>query len=177
MQSIQSIFPIQHIGLLLTCLTITFITYAQPPGVERPPMPHQPPSPEQIEKMKAHKVTFITNELDLTAEEAAKFWPVYNEMDAKLTALRQSKKSMMEGKKPGELSDEELEKLVDQHVVYKQQELDIEKEYLDRFKVILPMQKVAKLQRVDQKFHRQLIRKLSDKEQMHHPKHMENEAN
>ena len=34
--------------------------------------------------MKALKTAHITDQLDLTSAEAEKFWPIYNEFDAKL---------------------------------------------------------------------------------------------
>ena len=35
------------------------------------------------EQIKAQKVAFITDKLQLTVEEAQQFWPVYNELDKK----------------------------------------------------------------------------------------------
>ena len=43
---------------------------------------------EKDEKIEALKVGFITKELNLTSTEAEKFWPVYNEMDAKMKDCR-----------------------------------------------------------------------------------------
>ena len=35
-------------------------------------------SPEKRERIKALKVAFITEKLELTESEAQKFWPIYN---------------------------------------------------------------------------------------------------
>ena len=43
----------------------------------------QPRIKEKREQIKALKVAFITNELSLTSEEAAAFWPLYNAYDNK----------------------------------------------------------------------------------------------
>ncbi|WP_298238825.1 sensor of ECF-type sigma factor [uncultured Algibacter sp.] len=40
------------------------------------------------ERVKALKVSFITEMLDLTEKEAQKFWPVYNEHDKKIVKIR-----------------------------------------------------------------------------------------
>ena len=53
-------------------------------------------SPEQQEKYEALKVAFLTEELSLSSKEAQAFWPVYNEMDEKLTEIRQAKGRMSE---------------------------------------------------------------------------------
>ena len=40
------------------------------------------------ERVKALKVSFITEKLDLTEKEAQKFWPIYNEQDQQLVKIR-----------------------------------------------------------------------------------------
>ncbi len=42
------------------------------------------------EKVKAQKVAFITTKVDLTVEEAQKFWPVYNQVSARRDAAIQA---------------------------------------------------------------------------------------
>ena len=40
------------------------------------------------ERIKALKVSFITERLDLSSKEAQEFWPVYNEYEKKTSAIR-----------------------------------------------------------------------------------------
>ena len=46
---------------------------------------------EKREKIKAYKVSFLTTELELTSNEAEKFWPIYNAYDDKQFELRHEK--------------------------------------------------------------------------------------
>jgi hypothetical protein len=46
---------------------------------------------EKKEQVKSMKIAFITNELKLTPDEAAKFWPLFNEFEEKQKVIRQSK--------------------------------------------------------------------------------------
>ena len=46
---------------------------------------------EKKGKVKALKIAYITEELDLTTEEAQKFWPIYNAFDDKQSELRHEK--------------------------------------------------------------------------------------
>src|SRR4051812_21621428 len=100
--------------MYLFCYTTTF---AQPRG-ER--------NQERREDIEAQKVAFITQKLNLTPEEAQKFWPVYNQYQDKIQELR--KKRRQEGKTAKEnfdaLSDKELEQLIDNDLAMKQKELD-----------------------------------------------------
>ena len=54
--------------LLVVLMSIGYISNAQPPK----------------ERIKALKVAYITKELNLSATEAEKFWPVYNEYFAEI---------------------------------------------------------------------------------------------
>ena len=44
-----------------------------------------------LDVYKRQKVAFITNELDLTPEESAKFWPLYNAFEDKQHEIRKQK--------------------------------------------------------------------------------------
>ena len=46
---------------------------------------------QKMEQVKSLKVAFITSELNLTAEESAKFWPLYNAFEEKQRDLRKQK--------------------------------------------------------------------------------------
>ena len=41
-----------------------------------------------LDKLQAYKIAFLTRKLDLSAEEAQKFWPIYNKYEAELRDAR-----------------------------------------------------------------------------------------
>jgi hypothetical protein len=57
-----------------------------------PPPPMERMSKEQRAQLESFKIQFITRKLDLTPEEAEKFWPVYNEQKDASKKLMQEKK-------------------------------------------------------------------------------------
>ena len=69
---------------------------AMPP----PPPPMERMSKEQRAQLESFKIQFITKKLDLTPEEAEKFWPVYNEQ-------REASKKLMQEKKDDEIEFQE----------------------------------------------------------------------
>ena len=69
---------------------------AMPP----PPPPMERMSKEQRAQLESFKIQFITRKLDLTPEEAEKFWPVYNEQ-------RDASKKLMQEKKDDEIEFQE----------------------------------------------------------------------
>jgi hypothetical protein len=51
----------------------------------QPPKPgHRGNDPERREQIESMKIAFLTKRLDLTPEEAKKFWPVYNQYSEEL---------------------------------------------------------------------------------------------
>ena len=61
---------------------------------------------ERREKVKALKVAFITEKLELTTEEAQKFWPIYNAFDEKQAELRHEKmRGILDRFKPGNVEN------------------------------------------------------------------------
>ena len=113
------------------------------------------------EKVKAMKIAYITNELDLTSDEAQKFWPVYNELEAKMSEFHKARKAAhKKEKEETEPSDAQLEKMINKRFAAKQKELDLRKEYYPKFKAVLPIQKVAKLYKSEHSFKRNLLKKM-----------------
>ena len=116
------------------------------------------------ENKKAEKIAFISTKLELTAEEAEKFWPVYNASEAEFKLLKKEHKAAMgEKKKISEMSDNEVEKLLDKGLEIQQKELEIRKKYLVKFKEVLPIKKVAKLTRIEHEFRKRNFPKKGDK--------------
>ncbi len=116
------------------------------------------------EEIEAFRVAYFTRQLNLTADEAKKFWPVFNEMQTEMQKIQKDKRARHRTIKQGmeSLSDAELEKMINDEMAAKQKELDIEKKYHEKFKDILPMQKLALYYRAQDGFKRELLRKLQD---------------
>lgn len=113
------------------------------------------------DKIRAEKVSFITDKLNLSVKEAQEFWPVYNELDQKLNELfLEEHKLMRELHKDVEtLSDKEIVSKLDRIFGLKQERSKIENEYYNKFKNVLPIQKVAKLYQTEKDFRRYLLEK------------------
>lgn len=123
-----------------------------------------PPAARQ-EQMKAAKIGFITRELNLSEEEAQKFWPVYNKFDnerevhrRKMLALR-----LEANEAGGQLTAKEAEAAVEQYLQLRQEEVDMEKKFYQSVKKVLPAEKVALLFQAEKRFQRELLRNLQQR--------------
>lgn len=120
---------------------------------------------ERREDIESMKIAFITKKLDLTPEEAQKFWPVYNQYTNELKTARSERKSKMRDQKDdlANMPDKDVEKMVDAEIASRQQELDINKKYHAQFKQVLPIKKVALLYRSEEDFKRELLERIRER--------------
>ncbi|MEZ5067143.1 MAG: hypothetical protein R2847_00975 [Bacteroidia bacterium] len=86
------------------------------------------------ERMETMKIGFLTQQLHLTVTKQ-RFWPVYNQYQDELQALRKNRKDDRQDAKDNfaNMSDKEAEKVVDDEIAFRQNELDILKKYHAQF--------------------------------------------
>lgn len=117
------------------------------------------------EKVEAMKVGFMTERLNLTPEEAKVFWPVYNKYQDELESVRKSRRENLINAKMNfdEMTDKEVEKVIESEISSRQSELDLLKKYHPQFKQVLPIKKVAKLYRAEEDFKRKLLDMIQER--------------
>lgn len=117
------------------------------------------------DKVETMKIAFLTNKLNLTAKEAQLFWPLYNEYSQKMDVLRRAKKSEYDEikSKNSTPTDKEIESYMEEVFLTKQKELDLQKEYYNKYTKILSMKKVAQLYQAENQFKKELLRIIKDK--------------
>lgn len=110
------------------------------------------------------KIAFITQKLNLTAEEAQKFWPVYNKFSDDLQKLRSSTKDKLadELSELATMSDADAEKTLQEMVNFRINEAELIKKYAAEFKKVLPVKKVVMLYKAENDFKRELLKKLKE---------------
>ena len=121
---------------------------------------------DKKEKLQAAKIAFITQELNLSPEEAQKFWPVYNAYENESQALKKARKiELMNVSVNFEtMPDADISKAIDNELNYQQQDLDLKRKYIGEFKKVLPIRKVAKLLRAEHQFKIKLIKEIQNKQ-------------
>lgn len=142
------------ISVLSAIVLMSIVAFAQPKNGFKGNK-----GPEQWrERMRAEQVAFITSELNLTEAEAQAFWPVYNDVQNKrrdaFKASAEAFQALFEG-----IEGDNVNKLLDKYLESKKDAEKIESEAINRFKKVLPKEKVAKLVLAEEKFrHRQISR-------------------
>jgi hypothetical protein len=108
-------------------------------------------------KLDAARNRFIEKQLALTDGEARKFWPLYNQYQEELTAVRILKRLNNSSSQAN--GTEQINK----DLSYDSQIVAIRKHYRDEFLKILPAEKVSELYKSEHEFTDELIRQLSER--------------
>ena len=117
------------------------------------------------ERVRAEKVAFLTEEIDLTESEAQVFWPIYNEIQKSqrdgFEAVKNAYDAMAKGVEEKK-SGKEMEKLVKAYIDAKEKNEGIETKYLNKLLKVLPADKVARYYVAEEKFRHQQIGRLGN---------------
>lgn len=117
---------------------------------------------DKFDKFNSMKIAFITEKLNLSSEEAQKFWPVYNEYDKARKELTKEQHTLIKQCKNQDIeySEKEYEKMSDDYVKMQYDEAKLLTEYHQKFKKVLPAKKVMKLYQAENQFRNHLLKQL-----------------
>ncbi|MDD3878213.1 MAG: hypothetical protein PHT69_16460 [Bacteroidales bacterium] len=119
---------------------------------------------EKKREIETKKVAFISEKLALTVAEAQAFWPVYNEFnDKKEELMKENRGQRRQGTvNYDELSDEEVERIVDEEISRSESFVVLRKEFHLKIKEILPIRKVALFYDAEREFKKLLLKEARD---------------
>jgi hypothetical protein len=149
---------------LTLCLFASVLLFAQPQG-----KPNDEQRKKDWQRLQAEKIAFITQELDLTPEEAQVFWPVYNQCWKEVLASHKATREAfagIRGKQAEGLTDKEMEKKLDAYIQASTKSNQVLADWYPKFKQVLPIRKVAKLYQAEEAFQQRMINNLR-----RHPQH------
>jgi len=120
------------------------------------------------EQFESRKIAFFTKQLNLSVEEAQKFWPVYNELQQKKKKINSRKRQILKkfAKQNTNLNDNELTELIDNFIKLQLEEAKLANVYHEKFKTVLPIQKVIAYYRAEEKFKRMLLQQMQKRKRM-----------
>lgn len=140
----------RKIVLVLLTWLIAFSAVAQ----------QKPDHGKNKERIKALKIAFITEKLDLKADQAERFWPVYNAYEKERWQLRKSFANKYRTENP--TSDRmAAHQYIEANLEYQEQDLEIKKKYKDQLLKAITAEQLAELYRAESGFKQLLLRELS----------------
>uniref|UniRef100_UPI00404B8FC2 hypothetical protein n=1 Tax=Daejeonella sp. TaxID=2805397 RepID=UPI00404B8FC2 len=133
---------LKGIWSIIFCLTLNVSLFAQ----------HHRESNEQIEVI---KIAFITNKLDLTTQQAQKFWPVYNNYQKELMELIKNRR---EDRQKADIAPNDK---INADLAYESKMLDLKKKYKKFYSKAIPSEKILLLYQAEREFREHLIKQLN----------------
>jgi len=114
------------------------------------------------EKIKAQRAAFITDRLNLSAEEATKFWPVYNQFSKELEEVKKQQNELRKSTndKLAVMSDKEIDKALEDELSAQQKSIDLQRKYNVELKKTIPSRKVAMLYKAERDFKITLLKRM-----------------
>lgn len=131
--------------------------------------------PRRWNEIMSQKVAFVTQQLQLTPEEAEKFWPIYNAASeevwkASKKTLRAIAALVNSTKDDATQSEEEIKKLVANLDNCKMNEIKTFNKLFTEISKVLPLKKAAKIYGIEEQFRQHLIKNLSKRAPGQKPK-------
>ncbi|NNK82607.1 MAG: sensor of ECF-type sigma factor [Flavobacteriaceae bacterium] len=120
------------------------------------------------ERIKALKIAFITERLDLNEKEAEKFWPVYNAFDDKQSKIKfeEMRKLKAQGRQDFDtMNDKEASDLLDKIIAAENKLHNYKVEFINDLKSILPAKKIMLLKSVEDDFNRRMLEEFKKRRQ------------
>lgn len=122
---------------------------------------------EKKEQIKSLKVAYITNELNLTPDEAAKFWPLFNAFEDKQQEIRKLKLKgyldRADNNTIDRLSEKEASSMLSQMESTEDELYQLKKKFVANLKGVLPATKILKLKKAEEQFSKKLLQQYRDK--------------
>ncbi len=100
-----------------------------------------------------HRRAIVSNALELTEQESEGFWPVYREYHAARAILtdRTVKLLLAYSKDPVNVPPREAEEMLDEFLDIRAKQYELKKQYVDKFKKVLPTLKTVRYYQVENK--------------------------
>lgn len=117
------------------------------------------------EKIKALKISFITEKLNLNEKEATKFWPIYNKFEKELRNnyhfQRSSLKKEIETNGGVEkLTEKEAKVFAKKMLALEEAEYNLHSKFQTELSKIISYKKIVKLQMAERDFNRRLFKRF-----------------
>lgn len=122
------------------------------------------PRQTKQDKIEQLKIAYITKELDLSTDEAEKFWPVYNDMNDALKAEKKARRTKSQELKNNfeTLTEKQIEEktiaILDSEIA----EAKLKKEHTQKIAKVIGYKKMVQLLRVEKQFKKELLNRLND---------------
>jgi hypothetical protein len=118
---------------------------------------------EALKKIESARIALITERLNLTPEQAEKFWPVYREYTQQRLQLKDELKSLKRSVDAKQMTDEESKQILEKGHALKERQLSLDKNYTDRLSTVITNNQILLLRKAEEDFRQMIIQRLENR--------------
>ena len=115
---------------------------------------------QRLAQLENAKIAFITTRVSFTQDQAQKFWPLYNEFSGRRRELNRNGRLLRREVTEG-LTDAQIRDNITQSFALRQQELNLEKDYFEKFQRVISLRQVAQLLTAERDFTKEVIKRVA----------------
>lgn len=116
---------------------------------------------EHREQIKALKIAYITQEMNMDTKLAQKFWPIYNDYESEKMKLHIREHVELENTEA--TSEENANEMLNEYLDIEKQEYILKKQLFTDLKEILTAQDIIKLYKVESEFNKKLLKEYRER--------------
>jgi hypothetical protein len=118
-----------------------------------------------VDKMKADKKLLVSENMQLTEPEAKAFWPVYEQYQSELFLLRARTAKLIQDYAAAydNMTNATAKKLLDESMMIETLRMKLNKDYLPKFRKVLPDTKVVRYYQIENKINALLYYEIAKK--------------
>lgn len=134
---------------LIVNLLIIISVQAQRRGIDR-------------ERLEAARIAFITTRLDLSPEQAEKFWPIFNEFNEQREEKLKQIASLNPRSSTESISKEEAQRLIKQRFELQRELIEDEEVFVQKAATVISYQQILQLNSINREFARSIYQRQRD---------------
>lgn len=112
---------------------------------------------DRHERIKALKVAYLTEQLELTKTEAQQFWPIYNAFDVQEHQSRKDYYAKRKENNVASLSEQEAKTMIDDMLSSEKKKCEFKETFIRDLQKILPAKKIIKLKIAEDEFNKKMF--------------------
>ncbi|MGB3466717.1 MAG: hypothetical protein WBA74_15665 [Cyclobacteriaceae bacterium] len=125
---------------------------------------HAQVNEEAKSKILAARIALITERLDLSPDQAEKFWPVYKQYLNQKQEIKNEFRNRLGGIDPKNATEEESKKVLELRLELKQRELSLEKDFSGRLLSVISSRQLVSLRQAEQEFRKRLMEMINNRQ-------------
>jgi hypothetical protein len=117
---------------------------------------------KRMERIKNLRIAYISNKLDLTSQEAEKFWPIFNKFDDRNVELQHQKRQLMLRMKLDKTDKETMKLIEESETIETDMQLN-RRQFVKDLQGVISPQKILLLKKIEEDFKNTLLKQFKER--------------